>query len=81
MWCSYVGETKRQFQIRLSEHHKYVEQGKTDKSGVAKNTWNKHYRIKWSKVLLEAKKVQRSDVHATRQWMIYIFYIKEYCTI
>jgi predicted GIY-YIG superfamily endonuclease len=45
---SYIGETKRPFNVRLQEHKKHTYRGETSRSGIADHVWSKHHNIKWS---------------------------------
>jgi predicted GIY-YIG superfamily endonuclease/uncharacterized protein (UPF0335 family) len=45
---SYVGESKRPMQTRITEHQKHTTRGETEKSGVADHAWTNNHNPKWT---------------------------------
>jgi len=46
----YIGETKRQLETRMKEHHAAARLGHLEKSAVAEHAWQEGHTINWSGV-------------------------------
>ena len=44
---SYIGETRRSLETRMSEHKEACLKGTLEKSAVAEHAWKDHHTIKW----------------------------------
>ncbi|GLV42264.1 hypothetical protein CBL_03001, partial [Carabus blaptoides fortunei] len=44
---SYIGDTKRQLNIRIKEHKSHTQRGETTKSGIAEHAWEKKHHMQW----------------------------------
>jgi len=45
--ATYIGESKRSFKVRSSEHIRAVRNGDTDKNEIADHCWKYDHEMKW----------------------------------